>query len=151
MLLLVGLLVVLVGCSGKESVYKSDGAEEIRISKNQIEHQINITTLSYLTEKYSIKEEKDGNYVADPSDGLFWECVVHKDDPMYEELMEELDYYVNTRGFDLAEKDSTFVASGEVDDDMMNASGINFEEDYGSIEFTDTGLILNDVEFTEVK
>lgn len=151
LLLLMGLVIILAGCSEKETVYQSGGAEEVKINNNQIEHKTNITSLSYLIEKHSIKKETDEKYVTDPSDGLNWEYTVHKDDPAYDELMEEFDYLVNTRGFDLKEKDSTLIASGKVNEDMLDEFGTTFDEYYNTLELTDTGLILNGVKFTEVE
>ncbi len=150
-MLLVGILFVLGGCSSQGTVYENEGGEVRIIGKRQIEQRVDVSSLSYIIESFDIKEEKDGHYLTDPSNGLNWEIVIHKDDPSYDEFMEDVDYYVNTRGFDLEDKDSMIIASGEVDEDMENEFGFVFHEYYKELDFTDTGIILDGEAFTEVK
>lgn len=145
----VGMMIILTGCSTKEGVYQR-GEEEFRISDNQIEHQKEVTSLSYLTESHSIKEKEKGQYVTDTSKGLIWEYTIHKDDPLYDELMEELDYFVE-KGFEVEDTESATIATGEGNEDLLGELGVTFNEKYNEFEFTDTGIILNDEEYVEVE
>lgn len=150
-LMLVGMLFILGGCSSKGTLYENEGGEVRIIGKKQIEQRVNVSSLSYWSESFGIKEEKDGHYLTDPSNGLNWEIVIHKDDPSYDEFLEDIDYYVNTRGFDLEEKDSTIIARGEVDEELQSEFGFTFHEYYKELDFTDTGIVLDGEAFTEVK
>ena len=153
-ILTVGLMgITLVGCSSESlefaGTYTMDGST-IHINKDgKITVAENVTLVSSLVREFQIIPDKDSDFIykMDPDADYIWTYTINKSDPNYDELMDELVYYVEYHGFTTKDSGDSVIVSGTFNEDYFGEFGISYDDPV--ITDSDEGLYLYSTKISE--
>lgn len=153
-ILTVGLMgIALVGCSSESldfaGTYTIDGSNIHINNDGKVTVAENVTPLSSLEREIQIIPDKDSDliYTMDPDADYIWTYTINKSDPNYDELMDELVYYVEYHGFTTKDSGDSVIVSGIFNEDYFGEFGISYDDPV--ITDSNEGLYLYSTKISE--
>ena len=153
-ILTVGLMgITLVGCSSESlefaGTYTIDGSNVHINNDGKITVAENVTPLSSLEREIQIIPDKDSDfiYTMDPDADYIWTYTINKSDPNYDELMDELVYYVEYHDFTTKDSGDNVIVSGIFNEDYFGEFGISYDDPV--ITDSNEGLYLYSTKISE--